>query len=133
MAVEVIPLGRPELDMTRAEMLAVSDASLEQCIALYGIFFSLLFAYVVAMYLAGSQLTRIQYSIANTLFLLTMLTVILGVYETWESSLLWADFAFEGPRYIWNDLRLWFNTATMVVSVFLAMWFGRRVRHPALD
>lgn len=85
------------------------------------------------MYLAGSQLTKTQYTIANSLYLLTMATVVLGTYESWEGALQWWDEASEMPRPFWDDLRLWLSTSTMLVSVFLAMWFGRKVRHPALD
>lgn len=132
MAVDLIPLANPELGMTRAELIATADASMSHSIELYSIFFTLVFAYVVAMYLAGSQLTRTQYSIANTLFLLTMVTVVLGVYETWEGYNAWYDRAFDAPRPLWADIRIWLATGTMVVSASLAMWFGRKVRHPAL-
>ena len=119
--------------MTEAELWETGYASLSICIALYGIFFTLLFAYVVAMYLAGSQLTKTQYTIANSLYLLTMATVVLGTHESWEGALQWWDEASDMPRPLWNDLRLWLNTATMLVSVFLAMWFGRKVRYPKVD
>ena len=119
--------------MTEAELWEMGYASLSICIALYGIFFTLLFAYVVAMYLAGYRLTKAQYTIANTLYLLTMATVVIGTHEAWGGTLLWWDEAAEEARPLWNDLRLWFNTATMLVSVFLSIWFGRKVRHPGLD
>jgi len=119
--------------MTEAELNEMGYASLSICIDLYGIFFTLLFAYVVAMYLAGSQLTRTQYSIANILYFLTMATVVVGTHESWQGALLWWDYADGTPRLLWDDLRIWFNTATMVVSVFLAMWFGLRVRHPSVE
>ena len=116
--------------MTEAELNEMGYASLSICIDLYGIFFTLLFAYVVAMYLAGSQLTRTQYSIANILYFLTMTTVVLGTHGSWQDAYLWWEAVDGTPSSLWSELRLWFNTATMLVSVFLAMWFGRRVRHP---
>ena len=119
--------------MTEAELNEMAYASLSLCIDMYGIFFTLLFAYIVAMYLAGSQLTKTQYSIANTLYFLTMATVVAGTYELWEGANAWWDEAYSSPRLLWDDLRLWFATATMVVSVFLAMWFGQRVRHPKAE
>jgi hypothetical protein len=133
MAVDLMPLGEPELGMTRAELIAAANESMSHSIELYSIFFTLVFAYIVAMYLAGSQLTRTQYSIANTLFLLTMVTVVLGVYETWETFNNWYDSAFDAPRPLWADVRNWLATVTMVVSVCLAMWFGRKVRHPSVE
>jgi uncharacterized membrane protein YfcA len=116
--------------MNAAELTEIGYSSLAICIALYGIFFTLLFAYVVAMYLAGSQLTHAQYTIVNTLYLLTMATVVLGTHEAWASAHLWWADAWEEPTPLWDKLRLWFNTVTMMVSVFLGMWFGRKVRHP---
>ena len=118
--------------MTEAELWEMGYASLSICISMYGIFFTLLFAYVVAMYLAGYQLTKTQYTIANCLYLLTMATVVIGTHDSWEGALLWWEEASEVPRPLWDGLRLWSSTATMVVSVCLAMWFGRKVRHPAV-
>jgi len=129
MAVDVIPLGRPDLGMTRAEMIDVSWMSMDTAMEMYGIFFTLLFGYVVAMYLAGSRLTRSQYVIANTLFLLTMVSVILGTHEAYAIFLYWQKAAWEGPLGLWALGRMWFATATNVIAVVLAIWFGTRVRH----
>jgi hypothetical protein len=103
----------------------------DSSVGLYDTFYTLLFAYVVAMYLAGAQLTRGQYVIANVMYLLVMATAVLGVHETWTVFLQWVDSAFASEDTTsWSDFRLVLNTTVSVLLVILSIWFGRKVRHP---
>ena len=129
MSVDAIPLGRPELGMTRAELIDVAYSAQESFNAETELFYVLLFAYMVAMYIAGSQLTRLQYAIANTMYLLVMANTVLACYLHHSDFLNFMEYA--GSNILKGGL--YWTTALRVVLIGLSIWFGRKVRHPALD
>jgi uncharacterized membrane protein len=130
MAVDVIPLGAPELGMTRAEILEYANTMREISISMGEMFYTLLFAYVVAMYLAGSQLTRMQYAIANTMYLVVMAATVFKLYVSQSVALLWGDYS--GLENADSSAEFWvYADATgATILVALSLWFGRRIRHP---
>ena len=129
MSVDVIPLGRPELGMTRAELMDATFAALESYNAETELFYVLLFAYMVAMYIAGSQLTRLQYGITNTMYLLVMANTVWAAFLFHEMSMSFAVAAGAQPF----KASIYWTAALRVVLVALSLWFGRKIRHPALE
>ncbi|MEE4277120.1 MAG: hypothetical protein V2I82_01485 [Halieaceae bacterium] len=69
MAAELIPLESPELGMTTAELVMAYYAAMENVQVNIDRFFTLLFAYVAAAYFVAAQLTRIQWGVANALYI----------------------------------------------------------------
>ena len=68
---DVIPFGEhgDKLGMTRSEILQmIEDLQRVFRPVLMEIFLTILFGYIVAMYLVAPKLSRIQYAIANTVF-----------------------------------------------------------------
>ena len=128
MLVDIKPLGSPELGMTRAELVDASYAALESFNAETELFYVLLFAYMVAMYIAGSQLTRVQYAIANTMYLLVMANTVLATFFYHLDSSYWNKAA----GYPQDDWPLYWTAALRVILIGLSIWFGRKVRHPSL-
>ncbi|MCP5131542.1 MAG: hypothetical protein H6985_18415 [Pseudomonadales bacterium] len=130
MAVDVVPLGVPELGMTRAEILEYANTMREMSISMGEMFYTLLFAYVVAMYLAGSQLTRMQYAIANTMYLVVMAGTVFKLYVLQSVALLWVDYS--GLENVDSSAEIWVyaDAASAMILVALSLWFGRRIRHP---
>ena len=114
---------------------------LEQSNAFFGmfgaeteIFYALLFAYIIAMYLAGSQLTRLQYVIANTMYLLVMANTIFACFNLLGFTFIWLEYA--GLQESTEASTDWIpiTTATLRLAlVILSMWFGRRIRHPKVE
>ena len=93
MAVDIIPLGAPDLGMTRAEILSQSNDLMALFSSSSEMFFQFLFAYMIAMYLAGSQLTRGQYAIANVTYLIVMASVLFAGYTLFDTSRAWGDYS----------------------------------------
>ena len=129
MSVDVMPLGRPELGMTRAELIDASYAAMDSFNAETELFYVLLFAYIIGMYIAGSQLTRLQYGIANAMYLLVMANTVLACWLHQYQNLLFLEYAGGEPF----KPGLYWTAALRVVLVALSLWFGRKIRHPALE
>ena len=134
MATETIPLGAPDLGMTRAEILTYAN----EAAALFGsnseMFFQLLFAYMVAMYLAGAQLTRGQYAIANITYLTVMTSQLFAGFTLFTSVRVWGDYS--GLSSSAGSFEpYWAGTVIGIRAglVVLSLWFGRRIRHPQTD
>ena len=132
MAVDVIPLGVPELGMTRAELISASFGALESYNAETELFYVLLFAYMVAMYIAGSQLTRLQYAIANSMYLLVMANTI---YAAWQFHYVSVELAQAAYAQVRDSMEwsIYWTAALRITLVTLSLWFGRKVRHPSLE
>ena len=139
--VEIIPFGPggAELGMTRYEMLQMMEASNTHFGTAMEMFLTILFGYIVAMYLAGPKLSRVQYAIANTVFLVPMANHVLFMYGTVVRSAQWDIFdGTYGPEvssYYYEMFPLWLNSVIFYLQFFLlvglpllAVWFGWRIR-----
>ncbi|MEP4485542.1 MAG: hypothetical protein ABJ013_07940 [Halioglobus sp.] len=129
MAVELIPLGKPELGMTRAEMLEHGSALAELASSGIDTFYTLLFAYIIAMYIAGRQLTTTQYVIANIMYLAVMATTIFFVVSSLIGDFSWSEFAGLSNG---NSREFYLGVGGgFAMLVILSIWFGRKIRHPS--
>ena len=133
MSVDVSPLGNPALGMTRAEILDYSNAMLDVYYTSVEIFYTLLFAYVVSMYLAGNQLTRMQYTIANAMYLIVIGTVAFAGFGQLYLFYTWGDYSGLGTLDGAGSWWVYVDAVTKAVLVILSIWFGRRIRHPKPD
>ncbi len=133
MAVDVTPLGNPNLGMTRAEILEYANANLSMAQSSNEMFYTLLFAYVVAMYLAGGQLTRMQYFIVNLMYVIVVGTTAMGSYLFSSAFYIWGEYS--GLRAVDGGGWWWVYQAALVDAVLigLSIWFGRRIRHPKIE
>jgi hypothetical protein len=134
MAIEIIPLGAPQVGMTRAEMLTAFAQYGEAGQGIMDTVITLLFAYVVAMYIAGRQLTRLQYTIANVMYLTIMFSAIFGLYRSGVDQALWMERAW-GEYSLSNLVQV---VPVVKLSLFsivtlLSIWFGSKIRHPTSE
>jgi hypothetical protein len=134
MAIEIIPLGAPQVGMTRAEMLTAFAQYGEAGQGIMDTVITLLFAYVVAMYIAGRQLTRLQYTIANVMYLTIMFSAIFGLYRSGVDQALWMERAW-GEYSLSNLVQA---VPVVKMSLFsivtlLSIWFGSKIRHPTSE
>ena len=92
--VEIIPFGPggEKLGMTRFEILQMMETNNAYYGTALEIFLTILFGYIIAMYLAAPKLSRIQYAIANTVFLVPMANHVLFMYGTVVRSAQWDIF-----------------------------------------
>lgn len=126
MTIDIRPLGAPELGMTRAEMLDQATANFELFSSTSEMFFALLFAYVVAMFIAGNQLTRVQYTLANAMYLLVTFGALSSAFSAATIANLWLDRAGMTSAAEWLPVT---STAVRATLVAISIWFGNRVRH----
>lgn len=131
MAVEILPLGTPEWGMTRAELLDLAFVNVELSSSAVDTFITLLFAYVVAMFVAGRQLTRAQYLIGNSLYILCAGTTIFSVGDYLIRANMYVRAAGIEPDRV-DDLYL-FIVGFYFMLVLFSIWFGRKIRHPTTE
>ena len=139
--VEIIPFSPDgeKLGMTRYEMLQMMETYNAYFGDAYEIFLTILFGYIIAMYLAGPKLSRIQYAIANTVFLVPMANHVLFMYRTVVTSAQWAywdgDYGVEMFSRMDEMFPWWLHSVNYYLQLFLliclpllAVWFGWRIR-----
>ena len=139
--VEIIPFahGGEKLGMTRYEILQMVEAHNTHFGTAMEIFLTMLFGYIVAMYLAGPKLSRIQYAIANTVFLVPMANHVLFMYRTVAWSDQWNAWDGYYPAEMFSVVEemfpWWLYSVNFYLLFFmliglppLAVWFGWRIR-----
>ena len=138
---DVIPFGEhgDKLGITRYEILQM----METYNAYFGdameIFLTILFGYIVAMYLVAPKLSRTQYTIANTVFLAVMANHVLfmwstvvmgGQWSTWDGYYDEEVYGFYDERMpLWLSMvNFYFQWFILIGLPLLAVWFGWRIR-----
>ncbi|MEP0203365.1 MAG: hypothetical protein ABJ084_03865 [Halioglobus sp.] len=129
--VELIPLGNPALGMTRAEMLEYSNTLGGMASGAIEVFYTVLFAYVIAMFIAGRLLTRTQYVFANIMYVVVIAMNVAFYYQMSLLANVWITYA--GLNKGFADELLMYACAVYAVLVILSIWFGRKVRHPTSE
>jgi membrane protein implicated in regulation of membrane protease activity len=138
---DVIPFGEhgDKLGMTRYEILQMMHNNNGYFGDAMELFLTMLFGYIVAMYLAAPKLSRTQYTIANTVFLVVMANQILFTYRAIVTSNQWDNFdGTYGPEvssFFYEMFPVWLATVNTLLQFFLlitlpmlAVWFGWRIR-----
>ena len=139
--VEIIPFSPDgeKLGMTRYEILQMAETYNAYVASAVEIYLTILFGYIVAMYLAGPKLSRIQYAIANTVFLVPMANHVLFMYRLTAWSDQWN--AWDGyypaemfsvvterfPGWLYG-VNYWLQIFLLIGLPLLAVWFGWRIR-----
>ncbi len=139
--VEIIPLGPDgeKLGMTRYEILQMAETYNAYFGDAMEIFLTILFGYIIAMYLAAPKLSRIQYAIANTVFLVVTANHVLFMYRAVVTSNQWDNFdGTYGPEvssFFYEMFPVWLAMVNFYLQFFiliglplLAVWFGWRIR-----
>ena len=138
---DVIPFGEhgDKLGMTRYEILDMMQAYNAYFGDAMEIFLTILFGYIVAMYLVAPKLSRTQYTIANTVFLAVMANHVLFMWSTVVIGAQWDIFdGTYGPEvssYYYEMFPFWMGYVNYYLQFFiliglplLAVWFGWRIR-----
>ena len=139
--VEIIPFGPrgEKLGITRYEIFQMAETYNAYVASAMEIYLTILFGYIVAMYLAGPKLSRVQYAIANTIFLVVMASYTLNIHYFLSWSFQWG--VWDGPygkemfsEYLdlmprWLDLvRVYLMFVLLIGLPLAAVWFGWRIR-----
>ena len=139
--VEIIPFSPDgeKLGMTRYEMLQMMETYNAYFGDAYEIFLTILFGYIIAMYLAGPKLSRIQYAIANSVFIVVMANHVLFMYSTMAVRSQWAywDGYYDAEMFsrmnemfpVWMNMVNYYLQWVLLIGLpLLAVWFGWRIR-----
>ena len=138
---DVIPFGEhgDKLGMTRYEILQMMHNNNGYFGDAMELFLTMLFGYIVAMYLAAPKLSRTQYTIANTVFLVPMANHVLFMYRAVTESSQWeiwnGRYGPEVASFFYENFPLWLNAVNFYLQFLiliglplLAVWFGWRIR-----
>ena len=138
---DVIPFGEhgDKLGMTRYEILQMVETYNAYFGLAMELFLTILFGYIVAMYLVAPKLSRTQYTIANTVFLAVMANHVLfmwstvvmgGQWATWDGYYFDEMFSFYVERMPpWLSMvSFYFQFFILIGLPLLAVWFGWRIR-----
>lgn len=138
---DVIPFGEhgDKLGMTRSEILQMMETYNAYFGLAMELFLTILFGYIVAMYLVAPKLSRTQYTIANTVFLAVMANHVLFMWRTVVMSSQWNAWdGYYGDEmfYVVEEmLPFWLISVNFYLQFFiliglplLAVWFGWRIR-----
>lgn len=102
------------------------------------IYLTAIFAYIVAAYSAGRNLTRFQVFISNTLFCVFSFVIVTRIVGLGMGmNILTAEVAKLGGRIdvaqfgiVGQSLRLWISSALWTSGVLFALAFMWSIRHP---
>ena len=138
---DVIPFGEhgDKLGMTRSEILQMMETYNANFGLAMELFLTILFGYIVAMYLVAPKLSRTQYTIANTVFLAVMANHVLfmwstvvmgGQWSTWDGYYDEEVYSFYDERMpLWLSMvNFYFQWFILISLPLLAVWFGWRIR-----
>ena len=122
---DITPLGAPELGMTRAEILSYQIAQEELFLYSWELFLMILFAYTVAMYVAGNKLTLPQRVLANTMYTIVMSVQIYRFHTYHVAFNEWGDYSGLGTVMVEAAIN-WLPLVMVLLGVALvtlSMWF----------
>ena len=128
MAVELDPLGAPELGMTRYEMWDIFYTLLELTHSQRETLLALVFAYVAASYVAAARLTKIQFAIANALYTVLTLWTIWWAWVYGKIQLSWRERIDLNPDLSAETALVWINVAVYLLLFLGSIWFAHRMR-----
>ena len=122
--------------MTEAELVSAAQALWANVIALMAILLSVVSAYLIVAYLAGSKLTRSQAVIVNSLYILVSVYLVWGSFSLAERAIEHATIAIDMSTQ--RELGPTPNVARALVALFgvcslASLKFMWDVRHPKTE
>ncbi|MDB4450912.1 hypothetical protein N9121_01020 [Pseudomonadales bacterium] len=136
MAPIIFIVGNTEEAMTPFELLDLAQSSYSTSAAYISIFIALLSAYLVAAYMVGGQLSKTQFSLANSLYLVIQTLTIVTIYNFNSAARAWSHLGRStlpdasrsaNSAYLPETVALVLMT-TMLLSVWF-MWQSRRLKN----
>ena len=123
-------------DMTEAELVSAAQALWANVIALMAILLSVVSAYLIVAYLAGSKLTQSQAVIANALYILVSVFLVWAMFVLSQRALEAATLAIDMSTQ--RELGPTPNVALALVAIFgicslASLKFMWDVRHPKTE
>ncbi|MEM8497473.1 MAG: hypothetical protein AAF542_05570 [Pseudomonadota bacterium] len=113
--------------MTPYEMLDLAQSSYSTSAAYVSIYIALLSAYLVAAYIVGDRLSKAQFLLANSLYLVIQTLTILTIYNFNNTARNWVNLGraeMLGTRENANVTYIpEMVTLVLIVTMLLSVWF----------
>jgi hypothetical protein len=134
--IEVIQLGlgAAELGMTRMNIIEVQRSYSSSFWSSLETYITLIFAYVVAMFVAGSKLRRKQYIVLTSTYSLISLLVLLVILSYASLAIKWQNYS--GLSYVLADYpatTISIEAMTLLSMLVISIWFGWSIRNPKVS
>jgi hypothetical protein len=134
--IEVIQLGlgAAELGMTRMNIIEVQRSYSGSFWSSLETYITLIFAYVVAMFVAGSKLRRKQYIVLTSTYSLISLLVLLVILSYASLAIKWQNYS--GLSYVLADYpatTISIEAMTLFSMLVISIWFGWSIRNPKVS
>lgn len=134
--IEVIQLGlgAAELGMTRMNIIEVQRSYSSSFWSSLETYITLIFAYVVAMFVAGSKLRRKQYIVLTSTYSLISLLVLLVILSYVSLAIKWQNYS--GLSYVLADYpatSILIVAMTLFSMLVISIWFGWSIRNPKVS
>ena len=123
--------------MTPYEMLDLGQSSYSTSAAYISIFIALLSAYLVAAYIVGRRLSKAQFLLANSLYLVIQTLTILTIYNFNSSARFWGNLGRSdmpvssesaNVTYIPEAVAL-----VLITTMLLSVWFMWKSWNPKAE
>lgn len=123
--------------MTPYEMLDLGQSSYSTSAAYISIFIALLSAYLVAAYIVGGRLSKAQFLLANSLYLVIQTLTILTIYNFNSSARFWGNLGRSdmpvssesaNVTYIPEAVAL-----VLIITMLLSVWFMWKSWNPTAE
>jgi surface polysaccharide O-acyltransferase-like enzyme len=134
--IEVIQLGlgAAELGMTRMNIIEVQRSYSGTYWSSLETYITLIFAYVVAMFIAGNKLRRKQYIVLTSTYSLISLFVLLVILSYVSLAIKWQNYS--GLSYVLADYpatSILIVAMTLFSMLVISIWFGWSIRNPKVS
>ncbi len=113
--------------MTPYEMLDLSQSSYSTSAAYVSIFIALLSAYLVAAYIVAGRLSKAQFLLANSLYLVIQTLTIITIYNFNSSARFWSSLGRSDMPVSNQSANVTYIPETvalvLIVTMLLSVWF----------
>lgn len=113
--------------MTPYEMLDLAQSNYSTSAAYISIFIALLSAYLVAAYIVGGRLSKAQFLLANSLYLVIQTLTILTIYNFNSSARYWGNRGRSDMPVSSESANVTYIPETvalvLIVTMLLSLWF----------
>lgn len=113
--------------MTPYEMIDLAQSSYSTSAAYVSIFIALLSAYLVAAYIVGSELSKAQFILANSLYLVIQTLTILTIHNFNSTARYWGNLGRSDMSGSSESATVSYIpeavTLVLIVTVLLSIWF----------
>jgi hypothetical protein len=132
--IEVIQFGPggAELGMTRMNMIEIARSYSDSFWGSLETYIVVIFAYVVAMFIAGIRLRRMEYITLTTTYSLFAVFVCLATVNYASLSLKWLSYS--GLKGVGSGYPIATTMGVILLSILvISIWFGWSIRNPKVS